>query len=533
MPANVKDYLPRWTKRVVTSMTGRDPLGLSRVSNLITDYLLKGIITTTDRARYYSFYCWAIWDTHQAKPKRLEDFRAGFRRREAAMALATVLHDSDTSPTGVEATRSALDRSDGRDGVDCDFQVLPSNPMGGYGQYYGGSLRSLGLVYVDDEGFDRVSELGQALAEAHGKAIAASPYVKEGLTGRAHISRPILEKSAKLMTLDGLDQSAAREERAQLIELFFTLQSTERNEAAQRRRETLGLLLHAVDFYQRKDEHLHQDEVDRRVIYFPHYHGKALLQEKLSPFPRPAQGDLCSLYWRQFCLHQYVIQSLEGLLYSLLETIGSRQEGLPLQEAIDLVVDAGLVDNLNEIVGAKCSTPAKLLAAAEGSRKVKTQEEGKEYEIATNAVGSPTETAANALALAAILYGRWRNGDDDAYKALHVHAGRDLWAGTLLPALDSWRSDDLTWKEAIASLYQTFVIDRHDQVMYEKHRLDSCWLHRQEGRVIKDQDYEPFFRSSRHRNAVRIMTDLGLLQLDQDRLEISSAGKRVLKEVWG
>ena len=40
----------RWTKRVVTEYTGRDPLGLSRVSDVIADYLLKGITTQTTRS---------------------------------------------------------------------------------------------------------------------------------------------------------------------------------------------------------------------------------------------------------------------------------------------------------------------------------------------------------------------------------------------------------------------------------------------------------------------------------------------------
>jgi Nitroreductase family len=44
-------FLPRWTKRVRTDGGGRDPLGLSRVTEAITYHLLQGIITTTDQAR--------------------------------------------------------------------------------------------------------------------------------------------------------------------------------------------------------------------------------------------------------------------------------------------------------------------------------------------------------------------------------------------------------------------------------------------------------------------------------------------------
>ena len=53
-------FLPRWTKRAVIQGSGRDPLGLSRVSDAFTDLLLPAIITTTNRARYYSFYPWAL-----------------------------------------------------------------------------------------------------------------------------------------------------------------------------------------------------------------------------------------------------------------------------------------------------------------------------------------------------------------------------------------------------------------------------------------------------------------------------------------
>ena len=70
-----KVQIPKWTKHVVTELGGRDPLGLSRVSFLITDYLLTGIITQTSRARYYSFYQWVLWNIEQTEnPKRYGDF---------------------------------------------------------------------------------------------------------------------------------------------------------------------------------------------------------------------------------------------------------------------------------------------------------------------------------------------------------------------------------------------------------------------------------------------------------------------------
>src|SRR2546427_11232332 len=101
------DILPQWTKRVVTELSGRDPLGLSRVGQLLTDLLLPGITTQTNRARYYALYCWILWHIHdQEKPQGSEEFVQAFQRREAIVALSTLFDDPDSSPVGIEsATR--------------------------------------------------------------------------------------------------------------------------------------------------------------------------------------------------------------------------------------------------------------------------------------------------------------------------------------------------------------------------------------------------------------------------------------------
>jgi len=89
--ASAAALLPRWTKRVSIEEGGRDPLGLSRVSGMITDFLLQGIITQTYRARYYSFYCWAIWHIEaEEKPATYQQFAAAFQRRDTLFTLASL-----------------------------------------------------------------------------------------------------------------------------------------------------------------------------------------------------------------------------------------------------------------------------------------------------------------------------------------------------------------------------------------------------------------------------------------------------------
>src|SRR5258705_2494863 len=133
-------FWPQWTRRVAMEGSGRDPLGLSRVSDALTNFLLPNIITTTDRARYYSFYTWAIADIEalrQGKNVRVS-FEEEFQRREAAFALASRLGQKVDLPiVGLRAVRTILASADEGDNLDTDFLVLPSNKTGGYGQYYG------------------------------------------------------------------------------------------------------------------------------------------------------------------------------------------------------------------------------------------------------------------------------------------------------------------------------------------------------------------------------------------------------------
>lgn len=82
-------YLPRWTKRAVLEGSGRDPLGLSRVSDNFTELLLPSIITTTNRARYCSFYPWALRGSHESlgDEEGTTNLIDEFGKREAAIAF--------------------------------------------------------------------------------------------------------------------------------------------------------------------------------------------------------------------------------------------------------------------------------------------------------------------------------------------------------------------------------------------------------------------------------------------------------------
>lgn len=70
--------LPQWTTRITnTEVGGEDHLGLEGAAQSYQQLLVPGIITTTDHARYYSFYSWILhrFIFDPASTRRIADFR--------------------------------------------------------------------------------------------------------------------------------------------------------------------------------------------------------------------------------------------------------------------------------------------------------------------------------------------------------------------------------------------------------------------------------------------------------------------------
>lgn len=549
MPAPAAELLPMWTKRVAANTGGRDPLGLSRVAFLITDFLLSGIITTTDRARYYSFYCWALWHIErEEKPKTDREFVAAFRRREAAMALATVAHNPATSPVGVLAVAPQLEKGKAEGFFNCDFKVLPSNPLGGYGQYYAGSLYHLGLYHRPENSFDTVTEgIAEELAEAYHAAVERSPYIKKQLYREAHIPAIDLEKSKEFLTLDALSNSFAATERAKLIDIFFGFSNQPADQATVLRRHTLTLLLHAIGEHERQGIYPDGSKpatLDEYLLY-AFYYGVLWLDEADETFPYKAPETLtfCREVWRQFCLHQFLAQAIELLLCGVLELLSVEVSGLTSDEIVARLARPEFTNALEELTGKSCARPCDLLKALgiKGVPDAATSETLQKRLLPTHALSEaqilgfsytdPHGMAAQGVLLLAVLYGKWRGvSTDHAFAYVATHARQELWMGTVLPYLDSWADESTTWQVALQDIIEPFICKQHDRIMYEKGKLESCWLERREGRIIKVQDYDPVWRSSRHLNAVRIMRDLGLVRFgDENELSLMARGKKILE----
>jgi hypothetical protein len=539
MSLAIASLLPRWTKRVSIEEGGRDPLGLSRVSAIITDFLLQGIITQTYRARYYSFYCWAIWhiDTEE-HPKSYEQFATAFQRRDSLFGLASLQFNSSSSPVGLRVIEARLPIAKQSGDVACDFRPLPSNPLGAFGQYYTGSISELGLTSRDEQGIYHVSPAGRELALAFHQSIEDTPYVRKKLYIDRSLAWKDFVKTAAKFNLDYLVHASS--ERDQLTKLFFS--ENLKSDRALMRRSSLCLLLSIIAAYGESGVAVHSGDT-WNLVYAPYYYGQLQLPKRRSrQWNCPPSTKTCVDFWQYFCLHQFVTQALENLLAAVLDILSAELSGSTVREICTRLTSDAFLEKLQEIHGAGFGRPYDLLQhlgvavpdlnppiCRHNQLKFDLSHPSSESQILDQAPESAYERTAVAVSLLAILYAKWGGPPTDVARHISIKAGIEMHFESIRPYVVRWRDKHVTWADAMEPILSELILDQHDRVMYEKGKLESCWLHRIEGRVFKDQDYSPGYRSPRSDNSVSVLTDLCLLAKDSnDQLSVTGGGQSTL-----
>ena len=120
-------YDPQWTTVVYIPGGSRDALGIETLSEAILADLLPGINNQTRRARYYSFWAWALhgFIHDPAAIHTQKGFYKWSRGREDTLILAQIAHGCSGAAAGCPACtadsaagRSAADSAAGRSAAD-------------------------------------------------------------------------------------------------------------------------------------------------------------------------------------------------------------------------------------------------------------------------------------------------------------------------------------------------------------------------------------------------------------------------------
>lgn len=518
--------LPQWIKRTAIGSGGRDPLGMSRVAQWLTDSLLPGIITTTWRARYYALYPWILWHVREkGEADSFGEFRSAFQRREAAIAIATIL-DGESAPVGVDAATKKLSEAEGGGTVSVNFKVLPANPLGGFGQYYSGSLYKLGLTEKDEAGIDVLNgTMAGRLASAVQQTLSTTPYIVQGLFDKNAIRIDALEDSSNRLSLDAIGKPLGKREANLVTDLLFGFGEGTPSAPIKAQRRTLAQLLWTIKEYQKRRIPVERDTFEDQVLYWPVYFN-ALLRAHRAATPIEFPNALApqTAMWRQFCLQCYLTLAVEGLLEAILQVLATKPAGAPL----DFVAEdlARLMPKaMKQLTGQVCEEPRELLdllglrgvpdqRLCRGLRKRFNADHRLNEGIHQHRVRTAADRAAKAALLLALLYGKWRGETtDEGYLAVIRGGGGELSAPHVLPLLDGWLDRNCDWQSAILQMAR-LIAQSHDRVMYEKGRLESCWLEYDAGRYRRAQDYETYRRAPRLLQAAFILADLKLLDVE-------------------
>jgi len=264
-----QDYEIDWIQRDRKVIDGLDHLGIELVSVNLYQAMLPGLTNVTNRARYYSFYPWAVHRYAQDGPKTRSKaaWRNWLRAIDYTYAVACMAYERElgqdlgSSVVGADMARkmtkdeppSAKIDLIGPSAVSVSGAVPESgayfkNPEGGFGQYYKGPLRELGVLL--EHGLSTWPDV--KLSNYAGKRIAETLDANESfqelkelaLQGGARLSE--LGRIGKAIHPGAIEPDS--EEATLLRQLFFgddpdTCQG-QQAERIKCRRESLLLMLH-------------------------------------------------------------------------------------------------------------------------------------------------------------------------------------------------------------------------------------------------------------------------------------------------
>lgn len=249
--------IPQWTTRITDSeVGGEDHLGLEGAAQSYQQWLVPGIITTTDHARYYSFYSWILhrFIFDPASSRRIADFRGSyFRRHEVAYILGCFSHHMNGSflrglvGGGVNSYKARqMWESGDPASLDANYFI---NTLGGFGQYYRTAMQAMGIVAEPEANrwVYRLTDRGQRLAQAYEASISHTAYFKR-LQARgqlAEISQADAEEYGQVCCLCA-DALTVGSDLEPLRDAFFRFDQTGAANPHVRRRLTLGLVLDLV-----------------------------------------------------------------------------------------------------------------------------------------------------------------------------------------------------------------------------------------------------------------------------------------------
>lgn len=522
------DWEPFWTDEVTIENGGKYPLLLNRFHDHLEEHLIKGIVSVTDRLRYISYCCWAIGDIeHTLHCEKYYEFEEAFRRREGALAIGTYLLQPVTAIGnytiyGRDVMRGKVE--DVYEEYDTSFRILPSNPLGAYGQYYKGTIQNWGLTYIDDNGIIRLTDSGDELYTIMEKVYQKNKYYSS-YKGNRSVPGKILMSWAEINQYDNMRDNRHQEERDFYKNILFHLDQEKTNDF---RRDTLTIYLECI-IEAEKNNRTFNDQLISNTVYYQKYvnDDNKVYKFTVSPFLEEA-----SFYWLIYELHVYFRWWISEYLRYFLRLIATRGEGFTIDEIIKMVNKSvfnqtiaeylGVYDNYHDMI-------FSILMSKITSFK-SSNERLLEDEISYNEASNFSQVSASLLMIISLLYQKYSEIEDDyRFHYIRIHLSEDYWFKDIYDIMNILK--EKTISEVLYLLLFRFVIQKHDLALYEKHDLRRCWFTRAGDRYQHQADSTSIWRPAKHTNICNFLFDMGLIEVKEKTFVITEEGNILYKEL--
>lgn len=561
---------PVWNKPVFESDRALDPLGANRVTDRMLNDLLSGITTVTPRARYYAFYLWAVNHANSGgKVKSLSQIKKNFYDLERLFMLSCVSHEynkgngNHKDVNGSYTGRKVWNESS--ENISLDFRYF-GNSLGGYGQYYQGSLSRLGLVTMTDEDiFERPSPLGGPIVDAFETSVRKTDFLKFMNTRK--VSKDELLQIGKELCLCSLKENNTKE-RDLLQNLFFGF-SAERNDPKTRlRRESLFLITLLSKKLSLKGIRI-TDQNFLDLCYFEQVSTSGTTHSVSIP------NSLIDVknHWKLFRAHDYLAFTSEVLLSCFLRFINQKPyRGATKDEFLSQISDSALtkqfislshvqissenvfdlpfskvVDSLSVVLGIPSFTSKPFQNSKTFDARVNISSAMNEFKIAgileesVNGQMNETTVYASWPILLILLYMRFlwmQEKGDNLWKWLVSNTASDLSPARFINTVYSEnRKANFTLGDFVHWFSDEYVINQAFRIYQEKstsiNSKPKSWFHKEGEYFKRDRDYTAKHRNNRFESTITILEDLGLLRNLPNVIELTPDGNLILGKMGG
>lgn len=523
---------PSWTDTVKIESGGRYPLLLNRFQDHLEQVIIKGIVSTTDKLRFISYYCWIIGDIENTIDcKSYDEFEEAFRRRENALAIGYYLLnlDEDNENSYTIYGRNTLNTiiEENRESYDCSFKLMKSSSLGAYQLYYKGTIFNWGLVYQEENGVVKLTQEGEKIYNIIEKYYTQSEYYKR-YKGARIVPTEVLEDWALINDYNNITKEYCKNERDFYKNIIYRLDQSVSNDY---RRDTFTFYLECIRQCSRNNTEFYENIVSN-IAYFGKYYDN---DSNIINFNLPKYFEEVSYIWSIYELQVYFRYWISEFFSYFLEVIKSKEEGMSIDDFLSTID----VDHFNDLIFNYTNIEFdyfnnKLDKLMDMIKISNIDSNIGEEQITISTQGIKSSEQLSELVLVIIcLYRKYNTVKNDLlYLHIKNKLGEDYWFDNLFLEMDNIK--DLSISKFLTYILKKYIIDKHDYRMYEKGDLRRCWFTKEKNNYIFQSDYDPEnSRPAKFYNIMSFLYDMNLIIQEEDTIRLTEEGELFYKRMIG